>query len=786
MQLLDRHIWIVVLIVLTSSFTRAASNVQMPRVSRPPRLEDFENMKPHGAAAELRKVSGFTQQQPSDGKPATQPTDVYVGYDQTNLYVVWVCWDSKPHAIRAHLTRREAVTPPDDDYVELNIDTFHDQRHGFLFDVNPLGTQADALWTEGSGADYSFDTLWYSRGRLTPKGFVIWMAVPFRSLRFHPRDGLWGVTFMRYIPHNDETDYWPYVSSRVSGTLNQEGTMYGMREISPGHNMQFIPYASFRNYRAVNNRDPSQPRFTQIDAQGKAGLDSKFVFHDSLVLDTTINPDFAQVESDEPQNTVNQRFEVFFPEKRPFFLENANYFGDTNIGVYRLSQMLFTRRIAAPTSGARLTGKQGPWNLGFLIADDRSPGLRVSDFSPFAGKRAYFAVGRVSHDFGEQNSIGLIYTDRELFGLFNRVGGLDANFRLNKNWTSWFRTVVSSTLSSPDEPGSGATQTAPTTPSIPGYHFGRNTEAVLNNIGRRLSYEFMYQDITPAFHTDTGFVPRTDVRNASQYFHFYWRPEGKHLVFLGPEANTINLWDHNGVNLQQVYSFDWVFDFKPNLIVAPIISYETDTLRPADFSGLPNNHRYVQDAVGLVFKGSPLSKLTFNTKVIRDGIVLIDVPVGQLPITANETAITQTMSLKPTRHLEIDNTYILDRVLNGAVHHAAFNNHIIRSKWNYQFTPALSFRMITQYNGLVANPNQSSLTTTKNMNFDFLLTYLPHPGTAVYIGYNSNLENLVPGLCPQLPGSISCIPNGPGLVRSNTFINDGRQFFVKISYLFRR
>jgi hypothetical protein len=166
--------------------------------------------------------------------------------------------------------------------------------------------------------------------------------------------------------------------------------------------------------------------------------------------------------------------------------------------------------------------------------------------------------------------------------------------------------------------------------------------------------------------------------------------------------------------------------------------------------------------------------------------VLIDVPTGQFPIKGDETAITQTMSLKPTRHLQIDNTYILDRVLNGAVHHAAFNNHIIRSKWNYQFTPALSLRFITQYNGLLANPARSSLTTTRNLNFDFLITYLPHPGTAVYVGYNSNLENLVPGLCEQLPGSTACIPNGPALVRSNGFINDGRQFFVKISYLFRR
>ncbi|MBV8892359.1 MAG: carbohydrate binding family 9 domain-containing protein, partial [Acidobacteria bacterium] len=666
------------LVLSASRVLLAASSVHIPYVSKPPRLSNFEDMRPHGVARELQRISGFTQQQPSDGKPATEPTDIYVGYDRVNLYVVWVCWDS-PRMVRAHLTRREAVTPPDDDYVELTIDTFHDQRHGFLFDVNPLGMQADALWSEGSGPDYSFDTVWDSRGRLTAKGYIVWMAVPFRSLRFRGvRGELWGVTFMRYIAHNDEIDYWPYVSSRVSGTLNQEGTLNGFTDISPSHNMQFIPYVSFQNFRALDTRDPSQPRMDQINARGKAGLDSKFVFHDSLVLDATINPDFAQVESDEPQNTVNQRFRVFFPEKRPFFLENSNYFGDTNIGVYRLSQMLFTRQVADPSFGARLTGKQGPWNLGFFLADDRSPGLAVPDFSPFAGKRAYFAVASVSHDFGTQNNLGVIYTDREFAGFFNRVGGMYANYRINSNWTSWLRSVVSSTFSSPLEPGSTLLGAAPSQPAFSpaAYQFGSDTEAVLNNIGRRLSYELMFQDITPDFHTDVGFVPRSDIRNVSQYFHFYWRPEGKHLVFQGPEANTHNLWDHNGIAVQQIYNFDWVFDFKPNLILAPIIGYETDTLRPVDFAGLTGNHNYVQDAVGLVFKGSPLSK-HLQYSVIRDGAVLIDVPSGQLPITGDETAITEKITLKPTRHLEIDNTYILDRVLNGAARRAAFNNHIL-------------------------------------------------------------------------------------------------------------
>ena len=770
MQVPGQTAALVALIWLGTVAAHAAGSVRIPRISTPPRFADFENMEPHGSARELAKITGFIQEFPSDGQPGTQRTDVYLGYDSANFYLVWVCRDSNPHAIRGHMTRREAVTPPDDDYVELTLDTFQDQRHGFLFDVNPRGVQADALWSEGGGADYSFDTVWDSRSQVNSQGFLIWMSIPFRSLRFHPTaDQVWGVTLMRYIARNDEEDYWPRVTSRISGRLNQEATITGFENVSPGRNLQFIPYASFRNFRAVDDRDRIQPRFNQINAQGKAGLDSKIVFHDSLVLDTTINPDFAQVESDEPQNTVNQRFEVFFPEKRPFLLENSNFFGDTNSGVFDRSRLLFTRRIGAPTFGSRLTGKQGPWNLGFFVADDRSPGLIVPDFSALSGKRAYFAVGRVSHDFGQQNSIGTIYTDREFNGFFNRVGGFDASFRLGKNWTSWYRGVVSSTSD----------------PKL-GYLFGQNHEATLDGRGRRFYYEMVLQDITPNFRTEAGFVPRTDIRSVSQYYHFYWRPEGKHLILYGPEFQVRNRWDHNNVPIQQIYNFDWAWDFRPNVVIAPIVAYQVDVLRPIDFLGLPSNRKYVQDLIALVFKGSPWRMLTFNSQIVRDGGVLIDVPAGELPITGDETATTQTLTLKPTTHLEIDNTYIFDRVRNSAADHAAFNYHIFRSKWNYQFTPSLSLRVITQYNGLLANTQYSSLTTAKNLNFDFLITYLVHPGTAVYVGYNSNLQNLLPGLCHRAPGSLQCDPNGIGLVHSDSFINDGRQFFVKLSYLIRR
>jgi len=189
-----------------------------------------------------------------------------------------------------------------------------------------------------------------------------------------------------------------------------------------------------------------------------------------------------------------------------------------------------------------------------------------------------------------------------------------------------------------------------------------------------------------------------------------------------------------------------------------------------------------QQGGGLVFRGSPWRAFNWSTRFFHNGAVVIVPALGQLPYTGNETAVTQNIGIKPTGRLQIDNTYILERVTNGLAHHAVVNSNIFRSKWNYQFTREFSLRFIGQYNGLLANQQFSSLNTTKNLNFDVLFTYLVHPGTAVYVGYNSNLENVDPDLCFHLPGSTQCNPNNPTARLSN----DGRQLFIKISYLFRR
>src|SRR5205823_7003825 len=207
--------------------------------------------------------------------------------------------------------------------------------------------------------------------------------------------------------------------------------------------------------------------------------------------------------------------------------------------------------------------------------------------------RAHFAIGRVSHDLGEQSSIGAMFTDREFNETFNRVGGLDGTFRLDKNWSAQYRGYMSSTLDST------------------GYSFGQHHEGVLVGTGRRFTFSMQYLDITPKFQTETGFLQRVDQRSVNQYGHFYWRPEGKHLILHGPEENGTQLWGTHGTTLQQLISGDYVFGFRRNIIFAPVYWYESDVLRPIDFPGSPgfpgltSNKQMAQQGGGIVFRGSP-------------------------------------------------------------------------------------------------------------------------------------------------------------------------------------
>jgi hypothetical protein len=729
--------------------------LNIPRLTTAPKLEDFLDMKPTaGWESRMLQVEGLKQRIPSDGAPVSQRTVISPGYHEKNLYAVFVCFDKEPEKIRARLGRREDIIT--DDSVEIMLDTFHDHRRAYSFLSNPLGVQADALWTEGqeNGFDFSFDTVWDSSAKRTPQGYVVWMAIPFRSLRFtdaNPQS--WGIILNRGIPRNNEDTFWPEYTTRISGRLNQEGTLNGLEHISPGRNLQLIPYGIFESVRDLDLRDPNHPTYSRRTAQGRIGLDAKYVLQDKFVLDATVNPDFSQVESDEPQVTASQRFEVVFPEKRPFFLENSNYF-------LTPINLMFTRRIANPDFGVRLTGKDGPYALGFLVADDKSPGREVPPGDPLANQHAYFAIGRVSRDIGSQSTVGLLYTDREFQNSFNRVGGVDTRIRLNSNWTTSGQAVVSATRNLDGSYLAG-----------PAFHMDVRRQ------GRSLTYIFDYEGRANGFHTDSGFDPQPGIHTLDTVLQYTFHPEGKRLITWGPVMEVSRIYDHDGNRLNTGYFPELTFEFPRQTFLQLFYAIEGELLRPKDFSVLTHNKDFQRATREITLKTDYFRQVGLQVDYRWGNRVNYAPAVGQEPFLAWRSSLDMTATVRPSSKLKIDNTYLLFRLRDRITGAAVFNDHILRSKWNYQFTRALSLRLIGQYSAFLGNPQFTLLPSDKNLNWDFLATYLVHPSTAIYVGYNSNLQNLDPALALE--------PDGYIRRRPGQFINDGRHFFVKASYLFR-
>lgn len=277
---------------------------------------------------------------------------------------------------------------------------------------------------------------------------------------------------------------------------------------------------------------------------------------------------------------------------------------------------------------------------------------------------------------------------------------------------------------------------------------------------------------------------RVDLRAISSFYRYSFRPEGKHLVSWGPQENVEYQHDHFGNRIAYHAEAGGHAEFKQQTQIVAVYGVQNDTLRPSDFSGLLKNQNYNQNFGLVFFSSAPFRQLSFNGSLSKGGNINFVPPAGKLPALVNQTAIQAMVTVRPVNALSVENTYLLDHNVSGLNHRAVFNSHILRSKWNYQFTRELSLRFIAQYNSILPNPLNTSLGTAKNFNADALVTYLIHPGTAVYLGYNSNLQNLDPGLCAHVPGTMQCDSNG--LLRTNgRLINDGRLLFVKISYLFR-
>ncbi len=742
---------------------KAVTSFKVPLLARALRLQDFAGMAPGAEVKDgLAEISGFTQESPTNGGVPTEMTEVYVGRTRTSLQVGFVCHDARPALIRRHLARRENILT--DDNVGIILDTFADRRHGVLFQINAVGVQADAAWTDPDGPDYSYDQVWDSGAEVTAKGWVAVMSIPFTSLRFREGGLPWGFVALRNLPRNSETDAYPAISQNVTGTLSQEGTLTGIAGVTGSHNLQLNPYGLLQNEHELNSLDSQNPFFSSRRLAGTVGGDAKAIIKDSLVLDATINPDFSQVESDQPQFTVNVRYPVQFPELRPFFLENANFF-TTPI------DLVYTRNIVHPEFGGRATGKIGKTNLGFLAIDDRGPGEVVAKTDPLYGRKALFAIGRVSEDLGKNSNVGVLYTDEEFAGSWNRIGGVDFTARLSNEWTLSGQAVESSTKGIL---GGGTADSYAAGPA------SKLTAAFQSHKG---DFQTTYRDYAQGFQSTVGFIQTTAFREDDTNAHYKWYPKSGPVQQFGLEENGQLAFDRQGNRVYHYNTFDPFVILARNTVAAFLVGENSDTLSPVNYPALTRYTNFTENLGGLILRSAPVSQVSFNIVALRSGNVNYNPPAGAAPFLLNQNYVQALVTVQPIGALTIDNTYLLDRDFNSHDGQFVYEVQTLRTKLNYQFTRAFSARAIVEYDSTLANPLETALVRTKEVQAQVLFTWLPHPGTAIYVGYNDDLQNLNHSLCSRV--AAACDPTQPILGRADGYLESGRQFFVKASYLLR-
>ncbi|HWC17496.1 MAG TPA: DUF5916 domain-containing protein [Terriglobales bacterium] len=701
-------------------------------------------------AKEMLRVTNFIARLPVDDIPSSEPTEVYLGYDSANLYSIFVCFDSHPETMRARRPSRDAVF--EDDSVTIQLDTFHDQQRAYSFGVNAGGIQGDAVWTEGQGWDPNFDTVYHSEVKRMPQGYIVFMAIPFRSLRFPtaPRQE-WGILLNRYIARTREDTFWPRYTQRIQGRTNQMGTLEGLSEISSGKNFQIVPYTAFVNSKLLETNDGSPTVFKQNGAEFRGGMDLKAVWHDKLTFDMTANPDFSQVEADDPQVLVNQRFQVFFPEKRLFFLENSSYF-QTPI------QLLFTRTIVKPDAGTRITGKLGNYGIGLLFADDRATGEALPTTDPDSGRRAFTNVARITRDLRPQTYVGTSVVHYKFGEQENLTLGADTLIKLTENWRANSQVVVSRTQDHALPAAAGE--------ALYGGLFEDSQHWIAH---------LEYNDRSPNFRADAGFIPRVDYRGLTNLLQYNFRAHDSKLVRWGPLLNTAGTWDYSGQNLDWLFGPGLQFEFKRNTNFEFTSEFGGMSLRPADFSAITNTSNYQLRSLGGRIASTPVNSVSFDLTLATRRAVNFFPAVGP-PVNVSSLAGSATVGLRPSSGLTIDNTYLFTQLEDEHSNHSVFNDHILRTRWLYQFDQRWSLRFTAQCNFLVVNRALTSLQPTKQLNGDVLLAYRLNPATAFFIGYNYDVQNYDPTAVGSLPP----------LARLNRgLINDGRVLFVKVSYLFR-
>jgi Carbohydrate family 9 binding domain-like/Domain of unknown function (DUF5916) len=767
-------------------------------------------------------LKDFYQIQPGDNLIPQNKTEVRLGYDARHIYIAFHCYDD-PSKVRANVPKRDNIW--EDDYVGILFDTFNDQRRAYEFDFNPLGIQADGIWTEGKGEDFSLDLVMESKGIVTEDGYTIEVAIPFKSLRYVAgKDKLWGVHFWRRTKRlNNSLDMWIPMDRDKTSWLAQAGHITGLEGLSTERTLELIPSAtvsqSSRRARTFGvfpsslqaAADPG--RILNEPVKFDPGLTGKYTLTPTVTLDFAINPDFAQVESDQLVVTVNQRFPIFYPEKRPFFLEGIDIF-QTQISA------VHTRTIIDPDVAIKLSGKVDRNTFGLLVASDDGPGNfsedeALSTSSRLVGSNASVGILRLKRDVGKSDSfVGFLGTYRRFVDTYNQLGGFDGRFRLNKQTTFSWQALGTHSRNLFFYPDEGKTRDSVEN----GFAYAVNYDQG----GRHFGQNFSMVGRTRYFRSDVGFNRRTNTNNPNWFLRYNSEPKPKAKLIswrVYTDFNSNFDWQGRSQNFNNETQIQFNLTKQTYLGTGVDVGYdrvfesEFGPARPAGsdcaikntctFAG-EDNERSTPTKGWYMFAGSsPSKKYNFNIFVGRfwgstdfdfgggpkyprvsppalaradaiaagkckekdengDPVTLPSVCLApQDPGPGDSWRIDGGFTYQPIAAWNTYFSYTKERLTRYDTGRTAFDDNIFSVRTTYQFTPFTFVRGRVDYD-----------TISSAVNGQFLFGWTPNPGTAFYVGYNDELSR----------NGFNPFTNllEPGLQRNR------RTFFIKFSYLIRR
>lgn len=731
-------------------------------------------------------LTGFSQYSPTDGIAAQDSTDVLVWYSPTAIHFGVRAYE-RHGAVHATLADRDRITG--DDYVQILLGTFNDGRQALVFSVNPLGVQADGSLVETGQrttggfsanvvtreqADLSQDFVYQSKGRLTDYGYDVEIRIPFKSIRYQSVDvQRWGINIVRRVQHSGYEDSWVPAKRAGASFLAQSGVLTGLTDLRRGLVLDAIPTITQRTSGA---RAGDAGRNWQYDAdRPEVGGNVRWGVTNDLTLNGTVRPDFSQVESDVSQVSYDPRNALQYPERRPFFLDGLEQFTTP-------SNLIYTRNIVQPLAAAKLTGKALGMNIALLSAvDDRTvEGLAAREDNPV------FNVLRLQRDVGQQSRIGLAYTDRVEGSNYNRVANVDGRLVAGGIYSAQFQLAGSRTVRA------GRTLDGPL------------WMLRLARAGRRFTANYSINGIDPDFVTQSGFISRRGVVNATLDHRYTWFRSPGALVesfSFGPRVN--GTWQYRAFTRRadmqdKKLHFTGNAQLRGGWQVAASVLSESFGFDESLYAGYALERTLPGGVIDTVpFTGTPRIPnldyvLSVNTPQFKrfsaTGQFIWGRDENFYEWASADIYVAQFgADIRPTEKLRLNASYVhqqYDRRTDGST---VGVHRIPRLKVEYQVARPVFFRVVGQYD----SDRQDALYDDSRTNFpilvragdgyvragrevargfraDYLFSYQPTPGTVVFAGYGSTMTDLNP-----LDSRRSALER----------TNDG--FFLKASYLLR-